>query len=114
MSFVVNTLKHQTRDVIRANGLDTTSIVGLSNVFEGPATKPFDGLSISISSTAQFDCKDHTWLAMVHAHDVLLDFSYIYMYVYMCSLNYAVLQHLCDTGTQTYCTERNINSKASW
>lgn len=45
VSFVVNTLKRQTHDVIRANGLDTTSIVGLSNIFDGPATRPFDGLT---------------------------------------------------------------------
>lgn len=51
---------------------------------------------------------------MVHVHGALLVFSYMYKYTHAVLYIYVVLQHPCDTGTQTYCTKRNINSKASW
>ena len=45
VGFVVQTLRQQTHAVLRANDLNPTSICGLTDVFDGPATKPFDGLA---------------------------------------------------------------------
>ena len=45
VSFVGNTMKQQTNAVLRANDIDPSSITGLSDVFAGPTTIPFDGLT---------------------------------------------------------------------
>ena len=45
ISFVTQTLESQTHAVLRANGIDPSTVFGLSDVFSGPSTKPFQGLT---------------------------------------------------------------------
>lgn len=45
VSFVTQTLESQTHSLLHAHGIEPTSISGLDNVFCGPATKPFEGLT---------------------------------------------------------------------
>ena len=45
VGFVTQTLGSQTRAVLQSHGIEPESISGLDDVFTGPATKPFDGLT---------------------------------------------------------------------
>ena len=45
ISFVTQTLESHTHVVLRANGIDPSTVIGLSDVFSGPSTKPFQGLT---------------------------------------------------------------------
>lgn len=45
VGYVTQTLQHQMHSVLLANDLNPNSIYGFTDVFSGPATKPFDGLA---------------------------------------------------------------------
>ena len=45
ISFVTQTLESQTHAILQANGIDPSTVSGLSDVFSGPSTQPFQGLT---------------------------------------------------------------------
>ena len=45
VSFVTQTLESQTHAALCSHGIDSTSIRGLNELFSGPATKPFEGIT---------------------------------------------------------------------
>ena len=45
ITFVTKTIESQANAVLRTHGIEPTSISGLDEVFSGPATKPFEGLT---------------------------------------------------------------------
>ena len=45
VGFVTHTLQAQTHATLQTHGIDPDSVSGLRDVFTGPATKPFEGLT---------------------------------------------------------------------
>ena len=45
ISFVTQTLQSRTHASLQSNDIDPTTVSGLSDVFSGPTTKPFEGLA---------------------------------------------------------------------
>ena len=56
-TFVSATLESQTQAVLHGHGVDPKSISGLSEVFSGPVTTPFEGLQ-SFHQQLQY-CRQH-------------------------------------------------------
>ena len=57
VKFVSQTLEAQSNAALVRSGIDPASIPGLKEVFSGPATKPFEGLS-SFHQQLQY-CRKH-------------------------------------------------------
>lgn len=72
ISFVTQTLESQTHSVLQANGIVPSMISGLSDVFNGPCTQPFQGLT-SFHQQLQYCRNNFNFIvSMMHAHALSL------------------------------------------
>lgn len=64
VSFVAWCLESQTYAVLQSNGIDCTAVDGLGDVFTGPITTPFQGLT-SFYQQLQFFCKNFNLIVSI-------------------------------------------------
>lgn len=57
VNFVTQTIESQAKSILHSNGIDPDGIPGLAEVFCGPVTKPFDGLT-SFHQELMY-CREH-------------------------------------------------------
>ena len=85
VAYVSKTLESQTNAALRSCGVDPDTIPGLKDVFSGPATTPFEGLS-SFHQQLQY-CRRYFHFivrigcAQCHVHLVVLEVSCIYNHI---------------------------------
>ena len=106
VTVITNSLESQALAALRASGIDPDSITGFSNIFSGPTTKPFDGLT-SFYQQLQY-CRNHFNLV------VSLQYSLLTAIIIFCVINMLEMIFICCVfvGAQEDCSKRNSYTKA--